>query len=162
MNETKKQILELLEENARISLEDMSQTLNMSKDLVQNLISELEKEKIILKYKVVIDRDKVNETVEAVIEVRVVPERDYGFDKVAERICNFPEVRNVFLLSGDYDLMVSVQGKSLKEVASFVSEKLSTLPNVKSTATRFMLKKFKEDNVSFVKKHQTKRLSVSP
>ncbi len=162
MDENKQKIIEILKDDARKTPNEMGVMLNLDEDKVKSTIKELEKDKIILKYKAVIDQDKVNELVEALIEVKVTPERDYGFDKVAERIGNFPEVKSLFLLSGGYDLIVIIEGHSLKNIAAFVSEKLSTIPGVNGTATHFLLKKYKEDGIVFGEKEKNKRLKVTP
>lgn len=162
MDENKKKIIGILKDDARKSASEIAVMLNLDEDKVKSLIKELEKDRVILKYKAVVDREKVDESVEALIEVKIMPERDYGFDKIAERIGNFPEVRDLFLLSGEYDVMVFVEGASMKVISSFVSEKLSTIPGVRGTATRFVLKKYKEDHVSFGEKEKVKRLQVTP
>lgn len=162
MDENKKKIIEILKDDARKTASEIGTMLDLEEDKVKSIIKELEKDKVILKYKAVIDQEKVNDMVEALIEVKVTPERDYGFDKVAERIANFPEVKNLLLLSGAYDLIVVVEGDSLKTAASFVSEKLSTIPGVKGTATHFLLKKYKEDGIVFKEKDKSQRLQVTP
>lgn len=162
MDDIKKQLIDILKQDARKDIKEIAVMLNIDEETVKKNIKELESDKVILRYKAVIDPDKVDDHVEAIIEVRVTPEKDHGFDKVAERIANFPEVRNLFLLSGDYDFLALVRGKTLKEVAFFVASKLSPVPGVKSTATRFMLKRYKEDNVMFAEKEKSKRLSVTP
>jgi DNA-binding Lrp family transcriptional regulator len=162
MDENKRKIIEILRNDARKSANEIGVMLNLSENEVKSIIKELERGNVILKYKAVINQDNVNEMVEALIEVKVSPERDYGFDKVAERIGNFPEVKSLFLLSGEYDLMAFVEGHTIKNVAAFVSEKLSTIPGVRGTATHFLLKKYKEDGISFGEKEKNKRLQVTP
>jgi DNA-binding Lrp family transcriptional regulator len=123
----------------------------------------LEKDNVILGYGTVINWEKVGEeTVTAMIEVKVAPEREVGFNSIAERIYRFPEVRSVYLMSGSYDLSVVVEGKTMKEVARFVSHKLSTIDRVQSTVTHFILKRYKEDHFIFEKEEADKRLVVSP
>ena len=118
----------------------------------------MEKEKIICGYHTLIDWDKTGEEhVNALIEVRVTPQRGQGFDKVAERIYKYPEVNSVYLLSGGYDLLITLEGKSLKEISSFVSDKLSTLDSVLSTATHFILKKYKDHGTILAKKYEDSR-----
>ncbi len=123
----------------------------------------MEKDNVILGYGTVINWEKVGEeTVTAMIEVKVAPEREVGFNSIAERIYRFPEVRSVYLMSGSYDLSVVVEGKTMKEVARFVSHKLSTIDRVQSTVTHFILKRYKEDHFIFEKEEADKRLVVSP
>ena len=162
MDKNKIQIIDILRDDARKSAKEIAVMLNLDEEKVKALIKELEKDHIILQYKTMIDEEKVNEIVTALIEVKVTPERDYGFDKVSERIANFPEVRHLFLTSGGYDLMALVEGHHMKDVASFVSEKLATIPGVRSTATHFLLKKYKEDYINFSEKGKNKRLQVTP
>ena len=122
----------------------------------------MEKEKIICGYHTLIDWDKAGvETVTALIEVRVTPQRNQGFDRIAERIYNYPEVNAVYLISGGYDLLVTLEGKTLKEVSQFVSEKLSTVDSVISTATHFILKKYKDHGTILVKKADSERMPVT-
>ena len=129
---------------------------------VANEIAEMEKEKIICGYHTLIDWDKAGaESVTALIEVRVTPQRNQGFDHIAERIYNYPEVNAVYLISGSYDLLVTLKGKTLKEVSQFVSDKLSPLDSVLSTATHFILKKYKEHGTVMVKKSKSERMPVT-
>ncbi|PRX27977.1 AsnC family transcriptional regulator [Orenia metallireducens] len=157
-------ILDLLKNNSKLSHEQIATMLDLSVEEVENEIVQLEKKNIIVKYSTLIDWDKTNkELVSALIDVKVTPERDFGFDAVAKRIYKFPEVSSVHLMSGGYDLSVQVEGRTMKEVALFVAEKLSTIEHVQSTATHFMLKTYKKDGVIF--KGETKpaeRLVVSP
>ena len=156
-------ILELLEENDRITTQEIALRLNLSVEDVQKIISRLEEEKVILKYGAMVNWEKAgSDQVLALIEVRVLPQREVGFDTVAERIYRFPEVKSVFLMSGGYDLAVTVQGQSMKEVAFFVAQKLATLDHVQSTATHFVLKKYKQEGVLFEEKETAERLVVSP
>ena len=123
----------------------------------------MEKEKIICGYHTLIDCDKVGtEKVTALIEVKVTPQRNKGFDRIAERIYNYPEVNAVYLISGGYDLLVTLDGKTLKEVSQFVSEKLSPVEAVISTATHFILKKYKDHGTILVKKAESERMLVTP
>ena len=120
-------------------------------------------DKVICGYHTLIDWDKAGvELVTALIEVRMTPQRSQGFDKIAERICNYPEVHAVYLISGGYDLLVSLEGKTLKEVSQFVSEKLSTLDSVISTATHFILKKYKDHGTILSSKSESERMLVTP
>ena len=156
-------MLEILTRDAKISVEDIARQLNVSKQKVQRYIKRLEQDRIILRYKRLINWERIKEyEVRALIEVKVTPMRGVGFDSVAESIYRFPEVSSVYLLSGSYDLLVQVEGPNLKEVSLFVSEKLATLDNVQSTVTHFLLKKYKEDGEIFVEQPGTKRLPVTP
>lgn len=130
---------------------------------VANEISKMEQEQIICGYHTMIDWDKTGtEKVTALIEVRVTPQRGQGFDSIAERIYNYPEVKSVYLISGAYDLMVILEGKTLREVSGFVSDKLSTLDSVLSTATHFILKKYKDHGTIFARKNKDERMPVTP
>ena len=129
---------------------------------VANEMAQMEKEKIICGYHTLIDWDKAGaDKVTALIEVRVTPQREQGFDRIAERIYNYPEVRAVYLISGNLDLLVTLDGKSLREVSQFVSEKLSTLDSVISTATYFILKKYKDHGTIMVSKKESERMLVT-
>jgi DNA-binding Lrp family transcriptional regulator len=157
-----KEILEILEKDARTTPETIATMTGKKVAEVKRAISEAEKERIILKYKTVINWEKVKEPqVWALIEVKVQPQRGVGFDAVAERIYRFPQARSVYLVSGTYDLSVLVVGKTMQEVAAFVSEKLSTLESVQGTITHFMLKKFKEDGDILEDKGPTQRIPIS-
>lgn len=139
-----------MEENARLTDEQLASMLNRDLEEVRHQIRQYEKSGIIKGYKALIDWDKVDkDVITALIEVRVSPQRDYGFEQVAERIMQFEEVNSVYLMSGGFDLTVIVSGKSFKEVAMFVAERLSPLDNVLSTATHFILRKYKDRGVLF-------------
>jgi DNA-binding Lrp family transcriptional regulator len=146
--EDMREILELLEKDARATPEEIARMLNMTPRAVSAVIKKLEKDGVILKYKTIInkeiERDDKSE-VRALIEVRITPQKNLGFEHVAERIYNFPEVTSCYLMSGTYDLLVVVEGKNIQTVASFVSEKLAPMENVRGTVTHFILKKYKED-----------------
>ena len=143
-------ILALLERNARLTSEEISVLLGMSEAEVSAEITEMEKEQIICGYSALINWDKTDsDFLTALIEVKVAPARGQGFNRIAERIYKFDEVKSVYLMSGGYDLAVIVEGKSLREVAGFVSDKLSPMESVLSTATHFVLKKFKDHGVVF-------------
>ena len=130
---------------------------------IVNELEAMEREGIICGYHTLIDWEKTSiEKVSALIEVRVTPQRGQGFDKIAERIYKYPEVNSVYLISGGYDLLVSLEGKSLKEISAFVSDKLSTLETVLSTATHFILKKYKDHGTILAKKHEDTREKVTP
>ena len=163
MNDLKLKLLNLLQEDCRIPLEKLSVMLGISMEETAAAIEEMEEDGTILRYRPVINWDKINvNRVEAMIEVRVTPQRDMGFDAVASRIYRFDEVKSVYLMSGGYDLLVLVEAATLKELAAFVSEKLSVLDTVTGTATSFVLKRYKQDGVIFVGEHTDKRLAVSP
>jgi len=160
---TRRSILAILAENNRLTPEDIATMLGLSTEEVVNFIHDMEEQRIILKYNTLINWEKAGEEmVEALIDVRVQPQREVGFDTVAERIYRFPEVQNVYLMSGGYDLSVLIQGKSMKDVAFFVAEKLATIDYVQSTATHFVLKKYKQDAVIFEDQEEDRRLVVSP
>lgn len=155
-------ILEILKDDARISIEDLAKLTNKNKEEIEEKIAHYEREGVIVKYKAVINKEKLQEEeVTALIEVRISPQKDVGFDHIAERIYQFPEVKSCYLLSGTYDLLLIVEGKNIHTVANFVSEKLAPLSNVKGTVTHFMLKKYKEDGVILVKKDENKRLKIA-
>ncbi len=157
------QILTFIEKNSRINLKELAVMLGSDEVTVANEISEMEQEQVICGYHTMIDWDKTGaEKVTALIEVRVTPQRGQGFDSIAERIYNYPEVKSVYLISGGYDLMVILEGKTLREVSSFVSDKLSTLDTVLSTATHFILKKYKDHGTIFAKNNKDERMLVTP
>ena len=162
MNNIKEEILEILHEDAMTPTSQISLMLGIDEKKVIKYIEELKKDNIIVKYHAMINWDKTNcQDVEAIIEVKVTPQRDRGFESIAKRIYKFDEVKSVYLMSGTYDLMVLVSGTNLKQVASFVSEKLSTIDGVMSTATHFVLKRYKEDGV-ILDDSTDERLVVSP
>lgn len=141
-----KDILKILENDARLTAKQISAMTGTPSAEVDKLIKQAEENNTILKYKTVINWDKVeNEQVWALIEVRVTPQRDVGFDSIAERIYRFPQARTVYLVSGTYDLLVLVMGKTMHEVADFVSQKLAPIEGVQGTVTHFLLKRYKED-----------------
>ncbi len=156
-------ILNLLSGDAKITGEEIAQQLNLTAESVKSYITKLEKDRIILGYRANINWQRIRQhDVKALIEVKVTPERKVGFDAVAEAIYRYPEVLSVSLLSGGYDLLVQVQGETLREVALFVSEKLATIKGVQSTVSHFLLKKYKEDGVILVDQAESKRLPVTP
>ena len=158
----RKQILKHIEKHSKINLGELAVMLGTDEVTVANEIAEMEKEKIICGYHTLIDWDKAGvELVTALIEVRVTPQRNQGFDRIAERIYNYPEVNAVYLISGGYDLLVTLEGKTLKEVSQFVSEKLSPVEAVISTATHFILKKYKDHGTILVKKAESERMPVT-
>lgn len=159
-----KQLLELLEKNHNYTLDQLSTMLNVPKETLASEIKRLEAEKIIIKYHTFINWEKTDvEKVSAIIDIKITPQREVGFDALAERIYRFPEVRSLYLMSGTYDFSILIEGNSLKEVAMFVANKLSTIDGVVSTATHFMMKKYKEAGVIMEdSKEQDRRLVVSP
>ncbi len=155
-------VLEILESNARISLEDLEKLTGKSKKDIERAIRNYEKKGVIVKYKTIINNQKTDSKgVVALIEVKVAPQKDVGFDLIAQRIYRFPEVKSCYLLSGTYDLLLEVCGEDINTVASFVSEKLAPLSSVRGTATHFMLKKYKEDGVILVKGEKNQRLPIT-
>lgn len=155
------EILEILEKNARISEEQIAIMLGKSVEEVHSAIQKLEADNVIAGYSTLVNWDKTNkETVTALIEVKVSPQRGQGFNKVAERIYNYPQVKACYLMSGGFDLMVIIEGKTMKEVALFVSEKLAPLDYVLSTATHFILMKYKDKGVIFEEQQKDDRVGV--
>lgn len=159
----REQILAIIEKNSRISVKELAVILGAEEIDVANELKALEEEGIICGYHTMIDWEKTDiEKVTALIEVRITPQRGQGFDKLAERIYKYPEVNSVYLISGGYDLLVSLEGKSLKQVSSFVSDKLSTLDGVLSTTTHFVLKKYKDHGTILGKKYEDTREMITP
>ena len=159
----REKILKAIEKNSRIDLKELAVMLGEEEIDVVNEIAAMEAEGVICGYHTLIDWEKTSiEKVSALIEVRVTPQRGQGFDTIAERIYKYPEVNSVYLISGGYDLLVSLEGKTLKEVSNFVSDKLSTLDTVLSTATHFILKKYKEHGTVLDKKYVDERLKMTP
>jgi DNA-binding Lrp family transcriptional regulator len=156
-------ILDILAEDARTGVSQMATMLGVSQAEVADTVARLEKQRIIIKYPALINWELVEtEQVEALIEVRIMPMRDRGFDAVAEHIYRFDEVSSVFLMSGGYDLMVMLKARTLKQLALFVAEKLSTIDGVMSTATHFVLKRYKTEGVVIDEAGEDDRLKVSP
>ena len=159
----RKQLLKLLSQNGRLSTKELAIMLDMPLERIETEIDDLEKEKVILHYGTLINWEKAGEEiVSALIDVKVVPQREVGFDDIAEKIYRFPEVKSVFLMSGGYDLSVMVEGQSLKEVAEFVSERLATLDHIQSTMTHFVLKKFKEGGIILEDGEEDRRQVITP
>lgn len=158
------EILKLLEENSKYTAQDIASMIGVTIDEVNAKIKKLEEMKVICGYKTLINWDKTDkqDNVTALIEVRVTPQRGEGFDKVAERIYKFNEVKAVYLMSGGFDFTVIVEGKTLKDVALFVGQKLAPLESVLSTSTHFVLKKYKDHGVSFVGQKKDERMIISP
>ncbi|MBQ7010427.1 MAG: Lrp/AsnC family transcriptional regulator [Clostridia bacterium] len=145
-----KELLEIIEKNARLTNEDIAVMLSKEEGDIKKMITEYEKDGIILGYKALIDWDKTDsEHVNALIELRVSPQPDRGFDKLAEKIGNYPEVTSLYLMSGGYDFMVLLEGKTMREIAYFVAQKLAPLDTVITTATHFVLRKYKDKGVTY-------------
>ena len=156
-------LLSLLRQNARASTEDLAKILSISPAEVEQRIAQLETDRVILGYQAVVDDQKFpSGRVTAMVEVRITPERGGGFDRLAGRISNFAEVQSCYLISGGYDLLVVVEGPTLQNIAAFISEKLSTIKGVISTATLFRLKSYKENGISLLPDSTTERLAVTP
>lgn len=158
------EIAEILEKDARISDEDVAKMIGEDLEKTKELIAKLEEVNVVVRYTSIVDWSKVegHEGVTAMIDVKVTPKRGVGFDEVAQRIYRFKEVKSLYLMSGAYDLSVIIEGKSMNEVARFVSEKLSTLDSVISTTTHFILKQYKHDGTIFEPSDDDKRIVVSP
>jgi DNA-binding Lrp family transcriptional regulator len=158
------EILEILEKDARATPEDIARMLKKKPQEVKQAIKKLEKEGVILKYKAVVNKDLIkseDSAVRALIEVNITPQKDVGFDKIAERIYSFQEVSSCYLISGTYDLLVVVEGKNIHAVSNFIAEKLSCLEDVRGTVTHFLLKKYKEDGVILKHRQENKRIAIS-
>jgi DNA-binding Lrp family transcriptional regulator len=156
-------LLKLLRDNAALKPEQLASMLNLAQTDVVAKIKAYEADRVILGYRAVVNEEKLGlDTVRAVIEVKITPERGGGFDRLAARIAKYAEVQSCYLMSGSYDLLVIVEGNTLREVASFVSEKLATVQGVLSTATHFMLKPYKEQGVLMVHEKNEERLAVTP
>ena len=141
-------ILKLLEENARYTTEEIAVMLDTTPEEVAKKIASMEQEGVIRGYKVIVDREKLSDNyVSAIIELRVTPKRDFGFDEIAETVAEYPEVEDVYLMSGGYDLALMISGKTFKDIALFVSQRLAVLDSVVSTATHFVLSRYKEKGI---------------
>ncbi len=157
------ELLRLLKQNAQESPANLAKMLGMSENHVRKQIEEYENTGVIRAYQAVVNEDKLDlQTVRAVIEVKITPEREGGFDRIARSISKFPEVESCFLMSGGYDLLVFVKGDNLHSVATFVSEKLATISGVLSTSTHFMLKTYKDHDITMEPEKKHERLKVSP
>ncbi|WP_270169616.1 Lrp/AsnC family transcriptional regulator [Paenibacillus sp. SYP-B4298] len=163
MEKLKNDVLELLKEDARRGPDLIATMLGVKQEEVIKAIDEMEKDHIIVKYATIVNWSKISEEkVTALIEVQITPERGRGFEGIAERVYLYPEVKSVYLMSGDYDLLVEVEGETLRDVASFVSNKLSPIDKVLSTKTFFILKKYKQDGIIFADHEDDHRLLISP
>ena len=159
----REELLAILEKNSRIDFKELAVLLGVSEEKILEEITALEKDGIICGYHTLINWEKTSiEKVNALIEVKVTPQRGQGFDRIAERIYNYPEVRAVYLISGGYDLLVTLEEKTLKEIANFVSDKLSTLDSVLSTATHFILKKYKDHGTIINQNRNDEREVITP
>ncbi len=159
----REQLLGIIEKNSRVDIKELAIIMGAPEIEIANELKAMEEEGVICGYHTLIDWEKTSiEKVSALIEVRVTPQRGQGFDNIAERIYKYPEVNSVYLISGGFDLLVSLEGKSLKEISSFVSDKLSTLDSVLSTATHFILKKYKDHGTILSKKYEDERIKVTP
>ena len=163
MNMLEEKVLGIIEKNSRVSTREVAVVLGTDEIDIINALQTMEEKGIICGYHTMIDWDKTDlDKVTALIEVRVTPQRGKGLDDIAERIYKYPEVNSVYLISGGYDLLVTLEGKSLKEVSRFVSSKLSTLDTVISTATHFILKKYKDHGTIMSRKHEDQREIITP
>jgi len=159
----REKILAAIDKNSKLTAKDLATMLGSSEEEVADIIRQMEEEHIICGYPTLINWDKVHcERVTALIEVKVTPQRGLGFDRIAERIYKFDEVQSVYLMSGGFDLTVIIEGKTLKEVANFVSAKLAPMEGVQSTATHFVLKKYKEHGLPLVEARTDERMLISP
>lgn len=164
MNEKELELLACLEKNGRLSPETLAKMLNIEVSELREIKEKLEREKVIVDYVTLIDWSKVKEYSEltAMIDVKVTPKHGVGFDAVAEKIYRYPEVKSVYLMSGTYDLSITLEGKTMSEVAIFVSEKLATIESVVSTTTHFILKKYKHEGIVYDQHDDDKRIVVAP
>jgi transcriptional regulator, asnC family len=157
------QILKLIEKNSRLSTEEIATLLAIEPDEVQRRIKELEEQKVICGYHTLINWEKTDDVnVSAVIELKVNPQRGIGFDRIAEKIYHFPEVEDLYLMSGGYDFMVKLKKAPMRDIAAFVSSRLSVIEEVQSTTTHVVLKQYKDHGTMFVSKSGDKRMVVTP
>ncbi len=163
MKKMREEILTMIEKNNKLSTKDLADMFGVDESLVISEIAKMEEEKVICGYHTLINWDKTDkELVTALIEVKVTPQRGRGFDEIAERIYNFPQVKSVYLMSGSFDLTVVIEGRTMKEVAMFVSEKLAPLDPVLSTATHFILKKYKDHGTVMEAVTKPERMAILP
>ncbi len=158
------EILEILADDSRVTPEEIAKITKKSADSVKKAIKKYEKDGVILKYKTVINKEMIHDVnceIRALIEVNITPQKDVGFEHVAERIYQFPEVTSCYLISGTYDLLLVVEGRDLHTVSRFIAEKLSPMPNVKGVVTHFLLKKYKEDGIVLKHREENKRIAIS-
>ncbi|APZ50049.1 AsnC family transcriptional regulator [Jeotgalibaca sp. PTS2502] len=162
-HEMNERILKVIEKNSRLTAEEIAIMLGLETDDVVHALKDMEERKIICGYHTLVNWDKANDDeVSAVIELKVNPQRGAGFDKIAERVYHFPEVDAVYLMSGAYDLLVEMRKAPMKDIASFVARRLSTIEEVQSTSTHFILKRYKDHGTLFVDEDKDKRMVVSP
>jgi len=160
---TMKDLKELLEHDARRPVSELASMLGCSEYEVESQMKKLEKDKVILSYNTLVNWEKIgDDTVTAVIEINLTPEREVGFDAIAERIYRYDEVKTVYLMSGSFDLLVIIEGRSLKEVANFVATRLATIEGVTATSSHFMLKPYKKDGVIVNDEEKDRRLVITP
>jgi DNA-binding Lrp family transcriptional regulator len=164
MSEKEIQLLQCIEQNGRLANNVLAKMIDVSEDEIIRMLDKFESDRVILQYITLIDWGKVpiQETVTAMIDVKVTPKRGVGFDDIAKKIYRYPEVKSVYLMSGTYDLSVVVEGKTMTSIASFVSQKLSTLDSILSTTTHFILKRYKHDSIMYDQKEDDKRMVVAP
>lgn len=157
------QIVEILKRDAKTEPKDISGMLGIDESYVSEIIAKLERDKIIVNYSAIVNTEKLDtETTEAMIEVKVDPQRDRGYDEIARRIYKFPEVKSVYLMSGAYDLAVTLHNATVKQISKFVFEKLAVIEGVRSTATHFIMRKYKENGVILTEEETDDRLVISP
>lgn len=161
--DSRAKILDILDKNGeRANIQKIAQMIGKTEDEVDKIVKGLEKENIIVGYKTLINWDLTDaEIVDALIELKITPQRGEGFDRVAEKIYKYPQVKSLYLMSGAYDLAVMIQGKTMKDVALFVAEKLAPMDNILSTATHFVLKKYKEDGLIFYNNEEDTRQVIT-
>lgn len=164
LSEKDRRLLKLISEDCRLKPEELSIQTGLSTEYITQRIEDWEKEKIIVGYQPMINWDRTgDQKVSALIEVKVLPQRGYGFDKIAKRLQKYPEIKALYLMSGGYDLSVLIEGKTMQDVALFVAEKLASLEHVQSTATHFVLRRYKQDGIELLSEEETlQRLVVSP
>jgi DNA-binding Lrp family transcriptional regulator len=157
-------LLKIIAEDCRLTPEELSVQTGLTPEYIKQRIKDWENERVIVDYRPLINWDRTGEEkVAALIEVRVLPQRGYGFDKIAKRLQKFPEIKSLFLMSGGYDLALLIEGKTMQEVALFVAEKLAPLEHIQSTATHFVLRRYKQDGVELLGEEESlQRLVVSP
>ena len=163
-DDLKLEILEILSENAKTDISDIEKMTGADREEIKAAIAELEDKKAIIKYVAIVNNEAVdsNNMVEALIEVKVTPQRDYGYDDLAKRIYKFPEVKSVYLMAGSYDLAVRIESEDIKSISRFVFEKLAVIDGVSSTVTLFIMRKYKENGVILVDDEKDERLVISP
>ena len=159
-----RRLLELISQDCRLSPEELSIQTGLSVEYIEKRIKQWEEEKVIVQYRPLINWDRTGEErVAALIDVKVLPQRGYGFDKIAKRLQKFPEIKSVYLMSGGYDLSLLIEGRTMQEVALFVAEKLAPLEHIQDTTTHFVLRRYKQDGVELLGEEETpERLVISP